>query len=223
MSNLFPLKWSELLSLAGAASLVFTFVKEGTGKPKYAIIAGLSIFFVLGIVWSISRIWAYSENRFKLVITKMGEEAEDANEGIGKSEELVQVTYFMTSLPTPVFTAGLLHKMTGGVSLVRIVGENTVNTPEVNEWLKNFRPSVRYTEYVLKHIHLPFDFVICDNHKVILYLPTHAQSKSYKQALVFDNAHVASGFKAIFERLTSEAELTWDGGKQITQAGRKPV
>ena len=222
MSKHFPLKWSELLSVAGAASLVFTFVKESTGNPTLAVYSGIGIFLVSVILWSISRIWTRSESRFKLVITKTGEEARDANVAIGKAQELVQVTYFMTSLPTRVYTAGLLEKMEQGISLVRIVAESTANTLEVREWLQEFRSHGRYTEYVLKNIDLPFDFVICDNHKVILYLPTHAQSKSYKQALVFDNPHVASGFKAIFEKLTLEAERTWDEGKPNASSDATP-
>lgn len=205
MRKWFPLSASELFGITGCASLVFTIFKESGYNGRLAAGIAVITFVAISILWGIARLWQYEGNRFQLAMERKGGEALTQ---ILNATELILVTHFGTLVPSDLYISHMLEKLSQGVPVIRIVGDNAHNDEKTKSWLGKFRGRERYSEYLVSSLFLPFDFAIYDGHIVILYLPTNAEGTEFNQAMIFRNPKIALIFRGIFEHLKKKGVAT---------------
>ena len=208
MTKKLPLGGKEVLSVAGAASLIYTAIKSVTDKPSLAVIVALSMFVMILLCWSIYRIFNDDENRFKLVSMRKGDEAKGANKRIKQTQSAIRVTHFTEARPNERYISLMLKKLDSGVRIYRLVAEDSANGNI--EWLKPFRQKKCYKEYKIRGKPIPVDFCVFDDQVVILYLPDDTHGGEFNKAIIFNNHKVALIFRDLFERLVLLSDVSYD-------------
>lgn len=202
MKEYFPLTGSEILSTAGAVSLLYTLLKENSVSTSNAAIIAILIFIIVLLFWSIHRIWRYEGNRFKLEYTRDKKQVINV---ITRTKYKILTTHFTSLVPSDSYTSELIDKAKEGIELTRIIDNQSAQSQDIKIWLEKFQNQKKYSEYVYSGGEYPLDFSVFDEEFVVIYLPGSSQSKEFNWILTFRNKRLASIFSCIFEILMQQS------------------